>query len=64
LAAIASIKTGVLLSAFSSLVDTFYAATVAAHPEDAGFLRGWTSRVAEWATSAAAAHASGLVMAA
>jgi hypothetical protein len=46
------------------LVDAFYAATVAAHPEDEVFLKGWTSRVAGWATSAAAAHASGLVMAA
>jgi lysozyme family protein len=63
LATINSIKPGVLLSAFSSLVDTFYVETVAAHPEDAGFLKGWTNRVAEWATSAAAAHACGLVMA-
>jgi hypothetical protein len=63
LAAIVSIKSGVLLGAFSFLVDAFYAATAAAHPEDAGDLKCWMTRVAEWATSAAAAHASGLVMA-
>jgi lysozyme family protein len=62
LAAINSINPALLLGAFSSLVDAYYVETVERHPEDAGFLRGWTNRVAEWASSAAEAHTHGLVL--